>query len=269
LEHGGSSNGLPALLEALSTLEGHFWVRTLYIHPDNFPLPVLDICHRDKRFLPYFDIPFQHGSDRVLKTMNRRGNAETYLGLIRHIRETLPGAVIRATFLTGFPGETGEDFRELLAFQEKAELDWAGAFTYSREEGTAAYTMKGKVAKKTAAERKKIIEERQTAISEKRMETFVGRETEVLVEEQIDGEEGLYLGRLPCQAPEIDGAAVISWTKKLPLGALLPVRVFARAGLDLEAAILRRAWKVKQPSLLEMERTFAQAFRGNQLGPAE
>ena len=238
LRRGGSGPDLPALLKALSTLEGRFWVRTLYIHPDNFPLPILDICRRDRRFLPYFDLPFQHGSGRILMAMNRRGNAEAYLGLIRHIRETLPGAVIRATFLVGFPGETGEDFRELLEFQEKAELDWAGAFSYSREEVTAAWSMKGKVPKKTAAERKRIVEERQAVISERRMEAFVGRETEVLVEERIDGEEGLYLGRLPCQAPEIDGAAVISSTRELSPGSLLPARIFARAGLDLEAVIL-------------------------------
>jgi ribosomal protein S12 methylthiotransferase len=225
-------------MEAISALEGHFWVRSLYIHPDNFPPQILDICRRDKRFLPYFDLPFQHGSNRILKAMNRRGDAETYLGLIRRIRESLPGAAIRSTFLAGFPGETEEDFRELLTFQEKAGLDWAGAFTYSREEGTAAYTMKGRVPKKIAAERKKIIEARQTVISEGRLEALVGRETEVLVEEQIDGEEGLYLGRLPCQAPEVDGAAVISSARSLPTGALLPARVFARAGLDLEVVIL-------------------------------
>ncbi|MDR0709780.1 MAG: 30S ribosomal protein S12 methylthiotransferase RimO [Spirochaetaceae bacterium] len=238
LRRGGSGPDLPALLEALSTLEGRFWVRTLYIHPDNFPLPILDICRRDRRFLPYFDLPFQHGSGHILRAMNRRGNAEAYLGLIRHIRETLPGAVIRATFLVGFPGETGEDFRELLEFQEKAEIDWAGAFSYSREEGTAAWPMKGRVPKKTAEERKRIVEERQAVISERRMEAFVGRKTEVLVEERIDGEEGLYLGRLPCQAPEIDGAAVISSTRELSPGSLLPARIFARAGLDLEAVIL-------------------------------
>jgi ribosomal protein S12 methylthiotransferase len=238
LRHSGSGGpDLPALLEALSTLEGRFWVRTLYIHPDNFPLPILDICRRDRRILPYFDLPFQHGSGRILGAMNRRGNAEAYLGLIRHIRETLPGAVIRATFLVGFPGETGEDFRELLEFQEKAELDWAGVFSYSREEGTAAWAMKGRVPKKTATERKRIVEERQAVISERRMEAFVGRETEVLVEERIDAEEGLYLGRLPCQAPEIDGAAVISSARELSPGSLLPARVFARAGLDLEAVI--------------------------------
>jgi ribosomal protein S12 methylthiotransferase len=239
LRHSGNgSPDLPALLEALSTLEGRFWVRTLYIHPDNFPLPMLDICRQDGRFLPYFDLPFQHGSGRILKAMNRRGRAEDYLALLRQIRETLPRAVIRATFLVGFPGETTEDFRELLEFQEQAELDWAGAFCYSWEEGTAAYTMKGRVPKKIAAERKRIVEERQTVISERRMDAFVGRETEVLVEEQIDGEEGLCLGRLPCQAPEIDGAAVISGAENLLPGSLLPVRVFARAGLDLEVVVI-------------------------------
>jgi ribosomal protein S12 methylthiotransferase len=236
---GRGGQGLPALLEALSALEGRFWVRTLYIHPDNFPLSVLDLCRRDSRFLPYFDLPFQHGSARILKAMNRRGSAEGYLDLIRHIRETLPDAAVRTTFLVGFPGETEEDFRELLEFQEKAEPDWAGAFVYSREEGTAACVMKGRVPKKTALERKKIIEERQEAISERRMEAFVGLETEALVEEEIDGEAGLYLGRIPCQAPEVDGATVISSGRGLSPGSLLPARVFARAGLDLEAVINR------------------------------
>jgi ribosomal protein S12 methylthiotransferase len=234
---GRGGPGLPALLEALSTLEGRFWVRALYIHPDNFPLSVLDLCRRDSRFLPYFDLPFQHGSSRILKAMNRRGSAEGYLDLIRHIRETLPGAVVRTTFLVGFPGETEEDFRELLEFQEKAEPDWAGAFAYSREEGTAACVMKGRVPKKAALERKRIIEERQAVISERRMEAFVGLETEALVEEEIDGEAGLYLGRIPCQAPEVDGATVITSDRGLSPGSLLPVRVFARAGLDLEAVI--------------------------------
>ncbi|MDR0710460.1 MAG: 30S ribosomal protein S12 methylthiotransferase RimO [Spirochaetaceae bacterium] len=237
LRRGGNKGpDLPALLEAISSLEGHFWVRTLYIHPDNFPLPILDICRRDKRFLPYFDVPFQHGSGRILKAMGRRGDAEAYLGLVQHIRETLPGAAVRATFLVGFPGETDDDFRELLEFQEEAGLDWAGAFAYSREEGTPAYSVKGRVPKKTATERKRIVEERQAVISGKRMEARVGQEAEVLVEEQIDGEEGLYLGRLPCQAPEIDGAAVISSARKLSPGSLIPARVFARAGLDLEVA---------------------------------
>jgi ribosomal protein S12 methylthiotransferase len=224
---------LPDLLEALSKLEGDFWVRLLYIHPDNFPLPILDIMERDKRFLPYFDLPFQHGSEKILVAMNRRGTAEIYLTLIEKIRTRLPDAVIRSTFLLGFPGETDEDFQALLDFQDKARLDWLGCFTYSREEDTPAYSMKPRVSKKLAAERKRIIEDRQISISEKNMDRFVSREFDVLAEEAVDEEEGLYLGRLYCQAPEVDGAAVISSDQPLAPGTFVRGKVIGRAGFDL------------------------------------
>jgi ribosomal protein S12 methylthiotransferase len=245
-----SGSRLPELLEALSTLEGRFWVRLLYIHPDNFPLPILDISRRDSRILPYFDIPFQHGSAGTLRAMNRRGSAESYLALIENIRQVLPDAVIRSTFLTGFPGESEEDFRLLLDFQERARLDWAGVFAYSREEDTPAYSMKGRVPRRIAAERKRLIEERQVPISEERMDRFVGRTLDVLAEERIEAEAGpdaafsgedIYLGRLFCQAPEVDGAAVISSGfagGTLKLGTFLRGRVFARAGFDLEVRAL-------------------------------
>lgn len=225
---------LPDLLEAISALEGHFWVRLLYIHPDHFPMKILDIMEKDSRFLPYFDIPFQHSSSKILAAMNRSGNTEKYLDLIKTIRCKFANAVIRSTFLLGFPGEAEEDFNELLNFQEKAELDWLGCFTYSREEDTAAYSMKGQVPKKTAAMRKQIIEERQIPITEKNMERFAGETLEVLIEEQVDN---FWLGRLYCQAPDIDGAAVIadsSDTKTLQTGTLVPCRVIARCGFDLE-----------------------------------
>jgi ribosomal protein S12 methylthiotransferase len=225
--------GLPELLEALSALEGHFWVRLLYIHPDNFPRPILEICRRDRRFLPYFDLPFQHGSAKILRAMNRRLDSGAYLSLLGEIRGILPDAVIRSTFLTGFPGETEEDFLELLDFQARAELDWVGVFTYSREEDTPAYNMKGRVSRKTAVQRKTIIEEQQTGITERRMDRFVGRVLECLLEETVD-EEGLYLGRLYCQAPEVDGSTVIRSRRPLKPGTFIQGRVFARSGFDLE-----------------------------------
>jgi ribosomal protein S12 methylthiotransferase len=228
---------LPLLLERISRLEGRFWVRLLYIHPDHFPLPILDILDRDRRFLPYFDIPFQHGSAKILAAMNRRGNAETYLRLIGTIRKRLPAAVIRSTFMTGFPGETDEDFAALLDFQEKARLDWAGCFAYSREEGTPAYTMKNQTPKKTARRRKALLEERQIPITEKNMDRFTGRDFDVLVEEKIEGEDGLYLGRLYCQAPEVDGAAVIhGGGRPLEPGTFISGRVFGREGFDLQVS---------------------------------
>jgi len=239
------SSKLPELLEAISSLEGHFWVRLLYIHPDHFPLQILDLMEKDTRFLPYFDIPFQHASPEILPAMNRRSNAQQYLELLKTIRKRLPGTVIRSTFLLGFPGETEDDFARLLDFQEKASLDWLGCFTYSREEGTSSFSMKGQVPKKTASARKKIIEERQISITEKNMERFTGRTLEVLIEEQIDSgadEEKFWLGRLYCQAPEIDGAAVIAGAETTGinprLGSLAPCKVIARRGFDLEVRLL-------------------------------
>ena len=240
---------LPELLNAISLLKGHFWIRLLYIHPDHFPLQILDLMEKDTRFLPYFDIPFQHASDKILSAMNRRGNALQYLKLIDTIRKRLPDSVIRSTFLLGFPGETEDDFSALLDLQEKAALDWLGCFTYSREEDTAACSMKGRVSRKTAEERRQKIEERQIRITEKNIDRFVGRTMEVLLEEQIDGGgENFILGRLYCQAPDIDGAAVIchplgafgSETDRISerIGNLSPCKVTARRGFDLEVKLL-------------------------------
>jgi ribosomal protein S12 methylthiotransferase len=235
---------LPELLNAISSIKGHFWVRLLYIHPDHFPLQILDLMERDSRFLPYFDVPFQHSSAKILTTMNRHGHAEKYLALLKTIRTRLPNAVIRSTFLLGFPGETEEDFAELLDFQEKAKLGWVGCFVYSREEGTAAYSMKKRVPVKIAEKRKQIIEERQIPITEKNMERFVSQNLEVLIEERINGDEdgeNFLLGRLYCHAPEIDGAAVIiiphnekTVCKTPETGILYPCKVIARSGIDLE-----------------------------------
>jgi ribosomal protein S12 methylthiotransferase len=246
---------LPELLEAISSLKGkgHFWARLLYIHPDHFPLQILDLMERDSRFIPYFDIPFQHSSEKILTAMNRYGNAEKYLTLIKTIRARLPNAVIRSTFLLGFPGETEEDFAELLDFQEKANLDWLGCFVYSREEGTAAYSMKKRVPVKIAEKRKQIIEERQIPITEKNMDRFVSQDLDVLIEEQFaasenntnavssEDSETLWLGRLYCQAPDIDGAAVIEkreTSKSNPQpGTFVKCKVISRRGFDLEVRV--------------------------------
>jgi len=238
---------LPELLEAISSLKGHFWVRLLYIHPDHFPLKILELMEKDSRFLPYFDIPFQHSSSKILTAMNRHGNAETYLALLKTIRARLPNAVIRSTFLLGFPGETEQDFAQLLDFQREANLDWLGCFVYSREEETAAYLMKGRVSAKTAKERKQIIEERQIPITEKNMDRFVNQDLDVLVEEKIaasetdtEVNETLWLGRLYCQAPDIDGAAVIVKSEASEvnpqLGTFTKCKVIARKGFNLEVS---------------------------------
>jgi ribosomal protein S12 methylthiotransferase len=236
------AGGLPELLAAIARLPGDFWVRLLYIHPDHFPLAVLDLMEKDPRFLPYFDIPFQHGSQKVLAAMNRKGSAETYIALAETIRKRIPSAVIRTTFLVGFPGETEDDFSMLTDFQEKLIPDWAGCFAYSREEDTPAFTMKAQVPKKTAARRKREVEERQTKITEKSMDRFAGQTLNALLEEQFSGAEieDIWLGRLYCHAPEVDGAAVITGITpetKLQAGDMLTCKVIARRGIDLELAM--------------------------------
>ena len=252
-EKQGERSKLPELLNAISEIDGDFWVRLLYIHPDHFPLEILDIMVRDKRFIPYFDIPFQHASAKILTAMNRNkagqcdNSANKYLALLENIRFRLPDAVIRSTFLIGFPGETEEDFAELLDFQRKAKLDWLGCFAFSREEGTAAYAMKERIPARTANLRKLKIEELQIQITEKNMDRFTGQNLNVLIEEQFtsefteddtDNNENLWLGRLFCHAPEIDGTAVIiSSEKNLRIGTIIKCKVTARRGFDLEVRV--------------------------------
>jgi ribosomal protein S12 methylthiotransferase len=231
--------GLPELLNAIAGLSGDFWVRLLYMHPDHFPLPILDIMERDTRFLPYFDIPFQHASPKILSAMNRHGDAAGYIALVETIRSRIPAAVIRSTFLLGFPGETDADFAALLDFQHTIRLDWLGCFSYSREEDTPAYAMPQQVPPKIAAQRKQKIEKRQISITEQNMDRFVGQNLNVLLEEQISGEENkpnthFWLGRLYCHAPEVDGAAVLTGGAELKAGEVVPCTVVGRRGFDLE-----------------------------------
>lgn len=232
----GSS--LRELLEKISVISGDFRIRLLYMHPDKIDLSILEIMKRDRRFVPYFDIPFQHASEKVLAAMGRRGNKEKYLELVRRLKSELPDCVIRSTFMLGFPGETEEDFECLMDFLRQAELDWCGFFTYSKEEGTKAYRMKGKVPAATAGLRKARAEELQTDITEKRLERFVGQEIRILVEELIK-EEDIALGRGFMNAPEVDGAVILHCSGisegKIKPGDVVTGKIIKRNNMDLEA----------------------------------
>jgi ribosomal protein S12 methylthiotransferase len=254
--HSANAHGAADLLQlldaltSLTSIEGDYWIRILYIHPENFPPRLLDFIKHHKNVVPYFDLPFQHGSAPILKAMGRKQDAAQYLGLIENIRTELPAAFIRSTFMVGFPGESDADFDALLRFQEAAQLDWLGVFCYSREEDTAAFNMKGRVTKKIAAARKKIIEDAQLAITEKRLDVLIGATLPALIEEEIitpddnaasgnvvDVDNGgyLYIGRLYCHAPEVDGAAVIKSDAPLTPGTFVRCTVTGRSGFDIRA----------------------------------
>ena len=250
--HRENCSGLALLLKSISEIKGNFKIRLLYIHPDHFPLDILPIMTADKRFLPYFDIPFQSGAQKIIRAMNRNGAAEVYLDIIKNIREAFEKAKspygepqIRTTFLVGFPGETDEDFNETIKFLKELRPLWSGGFTYSREEDTPSYSFKGKVPKKTAESRLAEIQNTQTSITEKKLDSFIGKEIEVLVEELIQAEDKAFLalGRAWFQAPEVDGAVVLNFNlnskdndgNPIAHGSIVTARIAARNGFDLEA----------------------------------
>jgi ribosomal protein S12 methylthiotransferase len=234
-----SGSGLSSLLDQILNLEGDFWVRLLYMHPDHFPFDILEQCRKDPRLLPYFDIPFQHASEKILRAMGRKGSAEKHMDLLDTIRQQVPNAVFRSTFLLGFPGETDKDFEMLLDFQSKAMIDWVGSYTYSPEEGTRAFEIsKGITAfnsKRKAEKRQKQIEENQKVITETLMARFIGQSMRVLVEEEVQGED-LFLARGYPHAPEVDGMVVVH-AEQLAPGVVQRVKIIKVNGIDMEAVI--------------------------------
>jgi len=229
------------LLETLSSLEGKHVLRMLYIHPDDFPAELPQLVKERSNILPYFDIPFQHAALPVLCGMGRRGSAEQYLDLIGGIRETLPDAVIRSTFMLGFPGEKKNHFDELLDFAGKAQLDWAGIFIYSPEEGTPSFTERTVSSHKRAASRaaghKQELEQLQNGITEQRLDRWVGRDFDVLIEEKIE-QEDLLIGRMFAQAPEVDGSTVVLSDTGKP-GDVIRCGIRRRVGIDLVAVPIK------------------------------
>ncbi len=228
------------LIKSILSINKKFVVRMLYIHPDFFPLEILDLCKNDERLLPYFDIPFQHASKDVLKGMNRKGSFKEYLDLIKKIRKELPNSIIRSTFMTGFPNENSDDFEILKEFIREAKLDWVGFFEYSREEDTKSYDMissfKYKRSKKNAKKRRMILESIQEKITEENLQRFIDKDLEVIIEEVVEGVD-LYLARAYMNAPEVDGVIVVSG-EDLKVGDIVNCKILRVNSPDLDAVVI-------------------------------
>lgn len=228
------------LMDKLSSLDGDFVLRMLYIHPDTFPEGLVELTRDRAKILPYFDIPFQHADRKVLRGMGRTGDREIYTALVRSIRDALPDAVIRTTLMLGFPGEDEEAFEELKRFAEEAEFDWMGSFLYSREEDTPAYDMRGEKehlkAHKKAAVWQKELEAIQEEITAKRLRRFIGKEYKAIIEEKVEGED-LAIGRIYAQAPDVDGLTVIMG-RGMESGDVVKIGVSNVRGIDLEGVLI-------------------------------
>jgi ribosomal protein S12 methylthiotransferase len=206
----GERDALAHLMRELCGLEGVEWVRVMYTYPTHISDAFLDVLAAEPKAVKYLDMPLQHASQNVLKLMKRGGNRESLERLIARVRERVPGIAVRTTFITGFPGETDEDFEELLAFVKTVEFDRVGVFTYSDEEGTPAFDLPGKVDAKVARKRRDRLMRAQSRISLKRNRARVGDVVRVLFEGVSEETDLLWQGRTGTQAPEIDGCVLIN-----------------------------------------------------------
>lgn len=223
---------LDVLLRELNKIDGIEWIRLLYCYPDRINDELLKTMAECKKVLNYIDLPLQHASGKILSAMNRRGDDKSLLELIGKIRNYMPDCIIRTTFITGFPGETEEDFEILSKFIEDARFDRLGCFAYSPEEGTPAALLPDRVDPETAKHRGEVLMEQQYGIFAEKLESFVGQVVECIVED-YDPYSDSYTGRTWRDAPEIDSAVAFVSDDELIIGSVAEVRITAVNGYDL------------------------------------
>ncbi|MDZ4098389.1 MAG: 30S ribosomal protein S12 methylthiotransferase RimO [Methylophilaceae bacterium] len=232
----GFWNGRPIktrMTELVSALgELGVWVRLHYVYPYPHVDEVIPLM-ADGSILPYLDVPFQHASPRILKAMKRPASSENNLARIKSWREVCPDITIRSTFITGFPGETEEDFTMLLDFLQEAQLDRVGCFAYSAVDGAAANQLPDQVPEEVKQERLARFMELQESISAEKLNQKIGRIEMVLVDE-VDGDQAI--GRTSADAPEIDGVVYLADAEGLQVGDLVEVEITDADGHDLWAA---------------------------------
>jgi ribosomal protein S12 methylthiotransferase len=227
----GQTDGLPALMAALvEAAPGIDWWRLMYAYPGHASRELVDVMAAHPQIIPYIDMPLQHGSPETLKRMRRPHNVDKLLRWVELYRASLPHAVLRTTFIVGYPGETEAEFQELLDFMEAVQFDRVGAFTFSPEPGTPAFDLPDQIPATVQQERWERLMAFQQPISLQRTQQMVGQRLVVLVEEV---REGVSLTRSYRDAPEIDGFVVVE--KALAPGQMLPVLVTGAMEYDLLA----------------------------------
>jgi ribosomal protein S12 methylthiotransferase len=202
--------GLVTLLTELLKEEGDYWLRLLYVYPDEITESLINLMQSDSRICPYLDMPIQHINDTILRSMRRATNGEQIRTTINRVREALPGVAIRTSLIVGYPGETEEQFQQLLDFVEEARLDNVGVFPYSVEAGSHAASLPDQVAEETKQERHAILMETQQQIVKENNQKIIGTTLEVVIEGYHPESELLMEGRHQGQCPDIDGTVIIN-----------------------------------------------------------
>ena len=226
---------LPDLLRRLSDVNGLEWIMLHYAYPSKFPLEILDAMKERDNICNYLDMPLQHAANNMLKAMKRQMTREEMEELILTIRQKVPGICLRTTLITGFPGETLDDVEELKQFLERQRFDRVGIFTYSHEEGTAAYGLEDNIPQEEKERRAQDIMETQQEISFSLNQEKVGKVFKTLIDKK---EAGRYLGRTEFDSVEVDNEVVIHSLKQLRIGEFVNVKITKAYDYDLEGEVI-------------------------------
>ena len=225
-------NKLPELLTAISEVEGIEWIRFLYCYPERIGDELLDVMATNPKVCHYLDIPLQHADKSVLRGMHRPGDRETFEALIRKIREKVPDMVIRTTVMTGFPGETDEQFEELAEFVKAMRFDNLGCFAFSPEEGTVAAEREDQIDEEVKVHRQDLIMQLQHDIVLENNKKFLGKTLKVLVD-GYNSYDDTYVGRFYGQVPDIDGTVLFTSPRELTPGEFVEVSILGFDEYDL------------------------------------
>lgn len=229
---------LPMLLEKLSAIPELKWIRILYCYPEEITEELIDAIKRLPKVCNYLDIPVQHASDRILKRMGRYTSRQEIEEMVKRLRKQIPDIALRTTIITGFPGETEEDFAELKEFVRQMRFDRLGVFTYSQEEDTAAADFEGQIEEEAKEERKDEIMELQQAVAFEKSSAQIGRTLEVMIEGRLP-EEGVYIARTYMDAPDVDGYVFVESEWNLESGDFITVKITGAEEYDLIGEVLR------------------------------
>ncbi len=221
------------LLRELEKIEGIKWLRLLYLYPTEITDELINYVADSEKVVPYFDIPIQHISDRILRDM-RRGHDEKFLrSLIEKIRTKIPEAALRTSVIVGFPTEGDEDFHKLLEFVEEGHFLWLGVFTYSHEEETYAYKLGDRIPRKVKEERREELLKAQRVITRKKLEGYINKEVDILVDGYDEEFSFVPKGRAYFQAPEVDGVVYVEAEREVRPGEFLRVKIYQSTDYDL------------------------------------
>jgi ribosomal protein S12 methylthiotransferase len=223
---------LHELIRSIAAIDSIRWIRVLYCYPEEIYDELITCMREVEKFVPYLDLPIQHASDTVLKRMGRRTTQADLRNVIRKLRSEVPDISLRTTLITGFPGETREEFEELCRFINEMEFDRLGVFTYSQEEGTPAAQLPGQIDEEEKLSRRDELMELQQEISEDLMKKHIGQTMEVLIEGQV-ADENAYIGRSMADAPDVDGFVFVHTDEVLQTGDFVNVVITGSSEYDL------------------------------------